>query len=203
MLLYGNPESGHSYKVRSFLLLAGVAHEYRVIDLATPRDQRPADFRAASKFGEVPALVDSGRSLVQSNAILVHLSQKFNAFNGGFSDWQTVLEWLSWEANRVGFSVSNLRYHLLWAPQPPDVIAWLRARAAADLATLDGFLASSEFLLRSGPTIADISNSAYLFWLSQAGIEISEYPNVQRWLSSISALPRWQPPSEAMKAQAA
>ena len=31
MLLYGNAASGHSYKVRLYLLLAGIEHEYRPI----------------------------------------------------------------------------------------------------------------------------------------------------------------------------
>ncbi|WP_199189521.1 glutathione S-transferase family protein [Trinickia dabaoshanensis] len=198
MLLYGNSESGHSYKVRSFLLLANVEHEYRWIDLNTPRSKRPADFVAASKFGEVPVLVDEGRAMCQSNAILVYLAQKFGVFGGGSSQWQSVLEWLSWETNRIGFSVPNLRFSLRWDEQPPDVMSYLRGRAMADLRTLDQFLSSSEYLLQAGPTIADISCSAYLFWLSQAGIAEAEFPHVQRWLSSLSRLRGWQHPDEAL-----
>jgi glutathione S-transferase len=117
MLLYGSTGSGHSYKVRSFLLLAGLQHEYRWIDLRQPRLQRPAGFVAASKFGEVPVLVDEGRALCQSNAILIYLAQKVRRFAGHASEWQAVLEWLSWEANRIGFSVPNLRFALLWSKQ--------------------------------------------------------------------------------------
>lgn len=200
MLLYGG--SGHSYKVRSFLLLADIPHEYRQIDLAVPRDQRPAEFVAASKFGEVPVLVDEGRALCQSNAILIHLAQKTQVFAGEPSDWQSVLEWLSWETNRVGFSVPNLRYSLLWVKQPPDVLTYLRSRAIADLQTLDLILSTSEYLLRSGPTIADISCSAYLFWLSQAGLSETEFPNVQRWLSSLRRMPRWVNPDTALEGPA-
>ncbi|MGH8221890.1 MAG: glutathione S-transferase family protein, partial [Woeseiaceae bacterium] len=77
-----------------------------------------------------------------------------------------MLEWLSWETNRVGFSVPNLRFALLWAKQPREVLTFLRSRAEADLRTLDAFLSCSEYLLHSGPTVADISCSAYLLWLS-------------------------------------
>jgi len=198
MLLYGNSESGHSYKVRSHLLLSGLEHEYRWIDLDTPRRERPAEFVAASKFGEVPVLVDDGRALCQSNAILIYLAQKFGVFRGEPSDWQSILEWLSWETNRIGFSVPNLRFSLRWDKQPPDVLSYLQRRAIADLQTLDQFLSSSEYLVQSGPSIADISCSAYLFWLSQAGIGEADFPNVQRWLSSLSKLPRWRHPDEAL-----
>lgn len=199
MLLYGNTDSGHSFKVRSLLLLAKIPHTYRWIDLDAPRSERLGAFVAASKFGEVPVLIDEGRALCQSNAILVYLSQKYQAFCGQPSEWQLVLEWLSWEANRVGFSVSNLRFALGWVKQPPEVLSYLRSRAVADLNTLDGVLAGSEFLLPSGPTLADISCSGYLFWLDQAGLSEADYPNVQRWLSAIRKLPGWVPPEAALQ----
>lgn len=144
-------------------------------------------------------LVDEGRALCQSNAILIYLAQKTQRFCGSAMEWQSVLEWLSWETNRIGFSVPNLRFSLLWAPQPPEVLAYLRNRALVDLKTLDGTLASTEFLLPGGPTIADISCAGYLFWLSQAGIAEAEFPNIQRWLFSLRSLPGWVHPDEAMK----
>lgn len=201
MLLYGSTDSGHSYKVRSFLLLARVAHEYRWVDLRAPRTERPPKFVAASKFGEVPVLIADGRAHCQSNAILIFLAQRTALFAGHVSEWQAVLEWLSWETNRIGFSVPNLRFSLLWAKQPPEVLAYLRSRAEADLKTLDAFLASSEYLLPSGPTVADISCSGYLFWLPQAGLSEGDYPNVQRWLQTLRSLPYWCHPDEALKAE--
>lgn len=198
MRLYGSTNSGHSYKVRSFLLLAGVAHDYHWVDLNKPRTERCAEFVATSKFGEVPVLIDEGRTLCQSNAILMYLAQKTQQYAGHPNEWQAVLEWLSWETNRIGFSVPNLRYSLLWAKQPSDVLAYLRNRAVSDLKALDTFLSSSEYLLPSGPTIADISCSAYLFWLSQAGLAEAEHPNLQRWLADMRNLPRWCHPDEAL-----
>lgn len=203
MHLFGSTDSGHSYKVRSFLLLSGTSHTYQWIDLSTSRPERPKTFLAASKFAEVPALIDKGKALCQSNAILVYLAQQTSYFCGEDAEWQQVLEWLSWESNRIGFSIPNLRFSLLWVQQPPAVVDYLRKRAIADLQVLDKSLVSSEFLLPSGPTIADISCSAYLFWLSQLGIEEADYPNIQRWLSSLRSLPRWTHPDQAMKPVAA
>ena len=201
MLLYGSTDSGHSYKVRSFLLLAGVPHEYRWIDLGKPKKGRLPGFVAVSKFGEVPVLIDDGQALCQSNAILVYLMHKTRQFSGQESERQAVLEWLSWETNRIGFSVPNLRFALLWQKQPHEVLTYLRRRAEADLKTLDSFLSSSEYLLPSGPTVADISCSAYLFWLAQAGLSGADYPQVQRWLSALRTLPGWCHPDEALKAE--
>ena len=43
-ILYGHPESGHTYKVALALELAGVPFEYRWVDVFKPREQRAADF---------------------------------------------------------------------------------------------------------------------------------------------------------------
>lgn len=199
LLLYGAVGSGHSYKVRSLLLLSATAHRYQCISLDTPRAARPAAFVAASRFGEVPVLIDAtGRAHCQSNAILIHLVQHTHRFGGAPAERATVVEWLFWESNRIGFSVPNLRFALRWAPQPADVLDYLRARATADLATLDQTLASTEFLLPSGPTIADLACSAYLFWLAETGIATEDFAHVARWLDSLSALPGWAHPDEAL-----
>lgn len=199
MLLYGNSASGHSYKVRLYLLLAGIEHEYRNIDLDVPRDARPADFVAASRYGEVPALVCDGTSFCQSNAILIYLAQRFRRFQGQAQEWHLVLEWLSWETNRIGFSVPNLRHARRWEPQAPGVLGYLADRARVDLATLDRFLAQSEFLLSSGMSIADLSCAAYLFWIDQAGLSLDGYPAVRHWLQAIAALDGWQHPDQALR----
>jgi glutathione S-transferase len=198
MIFYGSTGSGHSFKVRSFLLQAGIAHDYRWVDLSLPRPDRAPDFVAASQFGEVPVLIDEGRALCQSNAILIYLAQTYGQFCGPAQSWQSVLEWLSWESNRVGFSVPNLRYALRHVAQPPDVLAYLERRAISDLAVLDAVLAKSEFLACAQPTIADISCSAYLFWLDQAGLSVAAYPHIARWLSALSSGPGWAHPDIAL-----
>ena len=201
MILYGSNDSGHSYKLRSFLLMSETVHQYQWVDLSHPRSQRHPGFVNTSKFGEVPVLIDQGHALCQSNAILIYLAQKTNKFRGTEAEWQAILEWLFWETNRIGFSVPNLRFAMRYSPQPPDVLAYLRNRVIADLEVLDATLSRSTFLLPSGPTIADLSCSAYLFWLSDIGIDETQYPHVQKWLAALRALPGWMHPDYAMKAE--
>lgn len=201
LIFYGGLGSGHSYKIGLFLTLAQVPHDFRWVDLTQPNELRRADFQGASKFGEVPVLVDSGQAMCQSNALLIYLAKKTKQFDGGESqnNWQTALEWLSWEANRIGFSLPNLRYLSQNKLQAEPVLAYLRARVLADLGTLNQYLAKTGFLLPSGFSIADISCSAYLFWLHQVTIEVANYPYISRWLDAIRALPHWVHPDEMLK----
>ena len=198
LLLYGAVDSGHSYKVRLLLLLTRTPHRYQRIALDVSRADRPAAFVAASRYGEVPVLVEGDVAWCQSDAILLHLAQRTGAFGGLPGEHGAVVQWLFWEANRIGFSVPNLRFARRWAPQPAQVMAYLRDRAEADLRTLDATLARSEFLLPSGPTIADLACSAYLFWLDQSGFAPNAYPEIARWLNALRALPGWLHPDEAL-----
>jgi glutathione S-transferase len=200
MHLFGSTDSGHSFKVRSFLQLTGTVHSYEWVNLSLPRSARPEPFRAASKFGEVPVLIDGGQTLCQSNAILLYLAKKTGQFAGRREEQPQIQQWLFWETNRIGFSVPNLRYALRWEAQPPDVLQFLRNRALADLSTLNLELGACEYLLPSGPTIADISCSAYLHWLDQAGVHVCDYPHIERWLRALRQLPGWQHPDAALQA---
>lgn len=200
LILYGNRASGHAYKPALFLALAAIPFEYRPVNLELARVERPADFVAASPFGEVPVLVEDGVALAQSNAILLHLARRHKRFGAADeAGWDRLTQWLFWEANRVGFSVPNLRFAYRFARDTPaDVVRWLHARATDDLARLEGELQEKAFLLGMAPTIADIACSAYLFWLDQAGLDLGEYPAIAAWLGRISSLPGWRSPEDLL-----
>ena len=91
LVVYGHPDSGHSYKARLYCVLAGVPHEYRYTDISKPRGKRRADFERDAPFGEMPTIVDDGVVLAQSNAILMHLARKHAKLAGAASEWPQVM----------------------------------------------------------------------------------------------------------------
>jgi glutathione S-transferase len=195
VVLYGNRESGHSHKVKLALALLGIEHEYRHIDLRTPRPSRPADFRAVSRFGEVPVLVSGGDAIVQSNAILMHLMHVTGRLAGN-EGLNRINEWLFWEANRIGFSLPNLRVARHFSNDAaPEMVDWLERRVRSDLDRLnEEFGSGKPFLAGEAVSIADLSCCGYLFWSEQAGIDLASWKNVAAWLGRIRALDGWGPP---------
>jgi glutathione S-transferase len=197
LALYGNRESGHTYKVRLMLAVTGLHYDYHEVDLKVPRAERAEPFRSLSKFGEVPVLVHDGQPYVQSDAILCHLAEHLQAF-GGESPLRMAhaREWLFWEANRIGFSLPNVRFARKFAPNTPAAVQeWMRARMDTDLARLDAELADGRaFILGEQPSIADFALCGYSFWPEQA--EVTMPPHVQAWLDRISSLPGWRHPYE-------
>jgi glutathione S-transferase len=194
-VLFGNRESGHTYKVRLALCLAGVPHRFQEIDVIhQPREERPEPFRSLAKYGEVPLLVHDGQPYVQSNAILLHLAG-FTKSLGAESETRLarVREWLFWEANRIGFSLPNLRWHVRFEPAEPAVLAMLRRRLEADIARLDAELSDGRaFILGDSASVADVSLCGYLYFADQARVAVPSH--VQAWLGRIAALPGWRHP---------
>ena len=200
-ILYCHRESGHSYKVALALTLIGVPFEQRPVDLNLPRAERPDDFRRASMFGEVPALVDEdGLAVCQSNAILDHVARRYDALDGATPAAKTrVREWLAWEANRLAMSLPHLRFSRRFTPAGDALEAYWTHRMHADLDRLDLALRVEPFLVGAAPTIADISCCGYLFWADHAEVDLAPWPAVTAWLERIRSLPRWQAPYDLLE----
>ena len=101
------------------------------------------------------------------------------------------------EANRIGFSLANLRFALRFAKEDPGVIAMLRRRTEADLDRLaEPFRPPSLSAGRSD--VADISCAGYLFFADQAEIDLGRWPSVRSWLDRLAGTPGWAHPYELM-----
>ena len=200
-ILYCHHESGHSYKVALALTLMDVPFEQRAVDLNLARAKRPEDFRRASMFGEVPALIDEdGLAVCQSNAILDHVARRYHALDGATPAAKTrVREWLSWEANRIAMSLPHLRFSRRFTSAGEALESYWTGRMRSDLDRLDRALHESAFLVGETPTIADISCCGYLFWADQAEVDLAPWPAVGAWLERIRSQPRWRAPYDLLE----
>lgn len=203
MKLFGHPDSGHALKVKFFLDWLGADYHYECVDIFADRSTRSAEFLKASRFAEVPTLIDDENSYTQSNAILVYLADKFGVFTSP-QERQRCLEWLVWEANKIGMCLPQLRSHETLSKNNPafrlsqGAYDWLVARYKHDAGVLDRELADKPFILGDHISPADFSLSAYLMYENEAGVTVPE--NVQAWLGRLQQQKGWQNPYELLKA---
>lgn len=196
-ILYGHQESGHSYKPALAMKLMGMDYEYRWVDVLKPLGERRKDFRAFSAYGEMPVLVVDGEALAQSDAILLHLARTTGKLGGDQLDLTT--QWLFREANRIGFSLPNLRWeHHFMGTVDEGILGWLRKRLDADLADLEKELEDKLFLLGEELSVADVAHCAYLWFADQAQLDLLPYPNIRAWMGRIAAEPGWEHPYQLM-----
>jgi len=76
MKLYNFFRSGTSHRLRIALNLKGLTYEYVPVDLRTEQ-HLGADYKALNPQGLVPALIDDGRVLIQSPAIIEWLEERY------------------------------------------------------------------------------------------------------------------------------
>ncbi len=204
MKLYGHPDSGHAFKVKFCLEAGNIDHDYEVVDIWSDRSQRQPELVACSKHCEVPLLIDGDNNLIQSDGILLYIAQKHQIF-GGESDimLQRCIEWLFWEANKIGMCLPQLRASKKFESSRLTQGAWdwLYARYLHDVGVIDKELSDGRpFILGDRLTIADFSLSGYLFFADEAEVPVPNH--VEYWLNRLKQLDGWQHPYELLSVDA-
>jgi glutathione S-transferase len=194
-ILYAAPLSGYAYKAALMLRLVGLEHELRLIDLSTPRAERPAEFRAVAHFDEVPVLLIDGLAICQSNVICEYLARRESVLQeGDESQRLKVREWLAWEAERVGLNLAHACFAHQFGAHPPAVAKWYELRALQDLERMSEVLSKRDFLVGEQASVADVACYAWMPYAHASGV-ISAVPTPLRdWMARIAALPGFATP---------
>ncbi len=192
MLLYNSQVSGNCYKVR--LLLAQLERhcELREVDVVD-RSNRAELLGGLNPALRVPTLVlDDGRSLAESNAILWYLADGTRYVPADPFERAQVLQWLFFEQYSHEPYIAVARFWVAVAKTAPTQ-AELDAKLSGGYAALDALerqLATREFLVADRYTIADIALYAYTHVAHEGGFEMSAYPAIAAWLARVAAHPR-------------
>jgi glutathione S-transferase len=192
-------ESGHSYKVALALELAGVDWEPVFVDFFKGETRGAAYRSAVNEMGECPVLVDGDIRLSQSGVILDYLAERTGRFGG--TDRREVLRWVLWDNHKLSSQAGALRFLMNFLPEdkrPAPVIDWLGGRARGAYEVLDGHLAGRDWIAGEAITAADLSCCGYLFYPEPFGFVRADWPNIDRWLARIAALPGWKAPYDLM-----
>jgi glutathione S-transferase len=97
MKIYGDSISGNCLKVKWVADSLGLSYAWIETDIMAG-ESRTAEFLAMNPAGQVPLVVlDDGRPLAQSNAIILHLAEGSALIPNDPYDRARMLEWLFWE----------------------------------------------------------------------------------------------------------
>jgi len=189
----------NGHKVHIMLEECGLPYRTHHIDIGAG-DQFTKKFLAISPNNKIPAIVDSdgpdGKpiSLFESGAILVYLASKVGKFLGT-SDREkfTTLQWLMFQMGGVGPMLGQAHHFRIYAPEKIDYAYNRYTNEAKRLyGVIDKQLEENDYLAGDTYTIADIATFPWLRSWEKQGIELSDYPNVQRWFNIVNARPAVQ-----------
>jgi len=194
-------ESGNAYKAALALELSGLDWDPVFVDFFGG-ETRQADFRDLNVMGEVPVLVDGDTTLTQSGVMQMYITEKTGKFGGETpQEAREVMRWMFWDNHKLSSQAGMTRFLMNFLPEdkrPAEVIGFMQGRLNAAYAVLDAHLAGRDWIVGNGVTNADISCCGYLFYPEPFGFDRADWPNIDRWLTGIEALPRWKHPYDLM-----
>jgi glutathione S-transferase len=198
--LYCFAESGNAYRVALMLNLCGLDWEPRKVDFFGGETRTPEYRQAINEMGEVPVLEHADKRLSQSGVILDYLSEQTGRFGAeNDEERRDIWRWILFDNHKFNSYLGPLRFMLRFAKTgETPVTDFLRGRVLGSMQIVDSHVAGRDFILGERATIADLSMCGYLYFGDELGVDLSPYPNVQRWIDRIAALPGWKHPYDLM-----
>lgn len=183
-------------KVHIMLEECGLPYRIHHIDIGAGDQFTPA-FLSISPNNKIPAIVDSDgpdgkpMSLFESGAILVYLASKVGKFLGTTDREKfTTLQWLMFQMGGVGPMLGQAHHFRMYAPEKIEYAINRYTNEAQRLyGVIDKRLGESKYLAGDVYTVADIATFPWLRSWEKQGIELSRFPNVQRWFNEINERP--------------
>jgi glutathione S-transferase len=203
--LYDYPASCNCYKVRLLLAQLGLPYDRVSVDIFDG-DTLTDEYAAMNPTRTTPVLeTDDGRFLAESNAILFYLAQGTPFLPDDPLERAEVVRWLIYEQTDVIPTMGGLRFRLLVGRLTPDEPDAVRRQEGAQevLRLLDDHLATREFFVGTGYTIADIAMYGYTHLADEAGIDMKPYANVRAWFERVEQQPGYLEDVEPYGANAA
>jgi glutathione S-transferase len=190
MRLYDYPASANCLKVRILVARLGLDVERVPVDLFAGDTGSP-EYLARNPAGRTPVLeLDDGRTIPESNAILLYLAEGTDLLPRDRVDLARVHGWLFFEQNLLEPNVGSARFWKLTGRDAGNeaVVERLVAGGRAALGVLERALEHQPFLV-GGYSVADISNYGYVHVAGEAGIHLAAFPAVSAWVRRVEATP--------------
>ncbi|MGZ3418092.1 MAG: glutathione S-transferase family protein [Polyangiales bacterium] len=206
MKLYFHPASTTSRPIVHFCAEQGIPLELSVVDLMTGEHHK-APFSSINPSCQVPVLQDGDFVLTEVSAILKYIAEKHNsaAYPKDLQKRARINEVMDW------FNTNLYRewgYNLIYPQIFPHhkratdeahagVVSWGKEKSERWLGVLDQhMLANKKFLTGDEITIADYFAAQILSAGDLIGVNLAKYPNIDRYMKTMRALPKWKQTNE-------
>ena len=194
-LHYWPTPNGH--KITLFLEEAGLDYRVHPVNIGKG-DQFKPEYLAFSPNNKMPAIVDHApadggepQTVFESGAILLYLAEKSGQFLSTDPRVRIeTLEWLFWQMAGLGPMTGQYGHFNVYAPEKiPYAIERYTNEANRLLQVLDTHLKGRDFIAGDAYSIADMATYPWIGVYDKAPIDMTPYPEVQRWHAAIKARP--------------
>jgi glutathione S-transferase len=152
----------------------------------------PPELKRIHPLGKSPVVVDDGRVVIESGAIIEYLIQTHGhgrlAPAPGSAEWAAYVQWLHFAEGSAMLPLMLGLYCGRIGEAAAPVMPRIKSEVASHLGYLDGALDGREFLVGTDLTGADIQIS---FVLEAARGTLAHFPNLMRYLAGLQARPAY------------
>jgi len=190
--LYDYPASPNCYKVRLALAELDTAYERVPVDIFGG-DTLTEEFARKNPALTTPVLeIEEDRYLVESNAILLYLTEGTELLPDDKLARAEAFAWLFYEQARVVPIIGALRLRLTTGRTTLKDEGTRRQRrmGVGITALLAQHLEERDYFVGDRYTVADIGLYGYMQAADEAGIDTSRFPRLEAWLERVRARPR-------------
>jgi glutathione S-transferase len=186
MRIYGDSISGNCLKVKWTADFLGLSYDWIETDVLTGATRTEA-FLTLNPAGQVPLVIlEDGRPLAQSNAIIVHLAQASPLIPADAYARAKMFEWLFWEQYSHEPYIAVARFQMKYLGKPAASLdPKLVERGLAALQRLEDALVDAEFLVGERVSLADVALVAYTRWAGEGGFDLGDFPAVSSWIKRV------------------
>lgn len=186
MKIYGDSISGNCLKVKWVADFLGQTYDWIEVDV-TKGQSRTAAYMAMNPAGQVPAVIlDDGRPLAQSNAIILHLAEDSGLIPTDAYERAKMFEWMFWEQYSHEPYVAVARFQVKYQGKPvAELEPKIVERGKSALQRLEDGLAGTPFLAGGAVSLADVALVAYTRVAEDGGFKLADYPTVVAWIARV------------------
>ena len=183
MRIFGDSISGNCLKVKWTADHLSLPYEWVETSVLTGETRTP-DFLAMNPAGQVPlAVLDDGRPLAQSNAIILHLARGSALIPTDPYLQARMFEWMFWEQYSHEPYVAVARFQVRYRGRDPATLEpELVGRAEAALDRLEAALSGSTWLVGDAFSLADMALLPYTRFAPEAGLDLSRWQSLTAWI---------------------
>ena len=186
LTVYGDSGSGNCLKVKFVADRCGIPIKWIEIDVVN-RETRTPEFLALNPAGQVPVVVlEDGRVLAQSNAIMLHLAESSDLIPQAAYDRALMFQWMFWEQYSHETAIAVRRYHRHFLKKPESEIdPALMPKCERALTVMEEHLATRRYFVADRLSLADVALVAYTRFAHEADLDLSRWPQVRAWVRRI------------------
>ena len=173
---------------RSIWAIEEIGIEYEHVPTSFVGDNQTPEYLAVNPNGRIPALVDGDVTLFESMAINLYLANTYapGLLPTGVAGQAQVWQWSVWGISEIEPLQMQIVVQKFFVPEDKrddKVIGRATKGLTRPLNVLNSALADQAYLLSEEFGLADLNLAGVMELLNMIQLDLSAWPNVQRWLS--------------------